>query len=452
MNYLDFFSDVPKFYILKKESNKTKFGSLLFLIYIVLIILIAVYYIIDYIKNDKYIIESLSITNYFNLNQIEELNKKEKMNPEYELEIQIEIDEDYHKLKIVDNNNKQIDLSESHLKPISIKGNITDLRFFIKYECENDYCENEKDEYHINKQYKMKLYYDHYNYDFQSENVLKNTFNIRKSYIFNYNNYTRISNNWVNVFFKERKGLWKEEHIDTYGYFYKNFDEIKGNEIHKDYDTGKWYKILFQFEIKNEHKEEIEYKRRRLSIITVFANILSYFSNLFFTFKLINKYYSKNFDNFKIIENIFKKKIKNDITFNINEENENEKIKLNNQNEKKLNLLTENLSNNKINDNENENDKEENKIIYDDLLNKNFKKLSFIDFYINNIYSKCCKKYNHQEIINICNNIMFKYCSIESILYNQILLENLFKDYHWNNKELNSIINNEYIIQLQNLL
>ena len=47
---------------------------------------------------------------------------------------------------------------------------------------------------------------------------------------------------------------------------------------------------------------------------------------------------------------------------------------------------------------------------------------------------------------------MFKYCSIESILYNQILLENLFKDYHWNNKELNSIINNEYIIQLQNLL
>ena len=157
MNYLDFFSDVPKFYILKKESNKTKFGSLLFLIYILLIIFIAVYYIIDYIKNDKYIIESLSITNYFNYNEIEELNKKEKMNPEYELGIQFEIDEDYHKLKIVDNNNKQIDLGESYLNPISIKRNITDLRFFIKYECENDYCENEKDEYHINKQYKMKL-------------------------------------------------------------------------------------------------------------------------------------------------------------------------------------------------------------------------------------------------------------------------------------------------------
>ena len=89
---------------------------------------------------------------------------------------------------------------------------------------------------------------------------------------------------------------------------------------------------------------------------------------------------------------------------------------------------------------------------FDDFSNQNFKKLSFIDFFINNIYSKCCKKFNKQEFINTCNSILLKYCSIESILYNQLLLDNLFKDYRWNNIELNNLSNNEFFIKLKNLL
>ena len=40
--------------------------------------------------------------------------------------------------------------------------------------------------------------------------------------------------------------------------------------------------------------------------------------------------------------------------------------------------------------------------------------------------------------------------SIDSLLYNQIKLENLFKDYKWNDPELNDIKNNRMIISLKN--
>ena len=47
---------------------------------------------------------------------------------------------------------------------------------------------------------------------------------------------------------------------------------------------------------------------------------------------------------------------------------------------------------------------------------------------------------------------MSNYLSVESILYNQIMLENLFKDYNWNNRELNNIDSNEFIIKLKKMI
>ena len=77
-------------------------------------------------------------------------------------------------------------------------------------------------------------------------------------------------------------------------------------------------------------------------------------------------------------------------------------------------------------------------------------KLHFFDFLFNNIYFKCCKKRRNQEIINMTNDILYNYLSIDSLLYNQIKLENLLKDYKWNNKSLNDIQNNKMIIKLKN--
>jgi len=56
MRNLDFLSESPKMFIFNKETNKTYFGGILFLIYITIMILISLAYILDYAFNDKYTI------------------------------------------------------------------------------------------------------------------------------------------------------------------------------------------------------------------------------------------------------------------------------------------------------------------------------------------------------------------------------------------------------------
>ena len=156
---------------------------------------------------------------------------------------------------------------------------------------------------------------------------------------------------------------------------------------------------------------------------------MSLYSAFSFIFQIV---YSKNFDKYKIIESILSKR--NEDLFNNNLKTkktiELKDIKLNDINKEET-LLEKNDNENQIDDNINilkEND------IYNDYIdnisNKQKKegrvlpKLRFIDFIINNLYfEKCykCKK-KEQQLISECNDILFKYYSIENILYNQFIL------------------------------
>ena len=78
-------------------------------------------------------------------------------------------------------------------------------------------------------------------------------------------------------------------------------------------------------------------------------------------------------------------------------------------------------------------------------------KFSFIQFFCNNLYFKCCSKFRKQEFLHICNEIMLKYLSIDSILYYQMKLENLLIDYKWNFTILNNIEKNYLIKKLKNI-
>ena len=86
-------------------------------------------------------------------------------------------------------------------------------------------------------------------------------------------------------------------------------------------------------------------------------------------------------------------------------------------------------------------------------------KFSFIQFFLNNCYcKKCCNKCNicgktkQQQILNMCNTTIMKYLSVDSILYNQIIFENLIKEHKRNNKSLNDIEDNENILNLKALI
>ena len=55
-------------------------------------------------------------------------------------------------------------------------------------------------------------------------------------------------------------------------------------------------------------------------------------------------------------------------------------------------------------------------------------------------------------MINICNEIVAKYLSVENIIYNQIMMEKLWEDYKWNDPIHNKIIDNDFTLNLKEYL
>ena len=199
------------------------------------------------------------------------------------------------------------------------------------------------------------------------------------------------------------------------------------------------YKILYIFICENFHDNYIEYKRKKISVIfNVIASICSIATTLFNGLRLgFSTLYSGNFDNYKIIDRIL-------ATRDISMEKTTKKSEDN-----KSSLLTE-LKDIGV-DNENENEKID-KFIEDKKVEENkesiLPKYHFFDF-IFNLFSCCCKNNKTQKCISTCNEIREKYYSIENILYNQLMMENLLKDYKWNNPDLKFIQNIQIIDRLK---
>ena len=230
------------------------------------------------------------------------------------------------------------------------------------------------------------------------------------------------------------------------------------NNIKYDKKIG-YYIDVFNVKFYNKHEDYLLYKRTKKEFLDVLANIGALFSTIKFFFSLFFSFYSRNFDNYKIIENLLnpvneEDEIKNTSTSNKKEAN----YKFTN-NTNNLDKLIEKESDKNKNEskiyesNINSEDSEENDITNNEKINNNnndLKKLHFYDYFFNNLYSNCCKRRYNQEIINNVNNIAYKYLSVDYLLYNQIKLENLFKDYKWNNPALNDVQNNKLIIKLKN--
>ena len=269
----------------------------------------------------------------------------------------------------------------------------------------------------------------------------------------------KIEFDWEVIKYKEQKSIFdsltNNQKETTYGHLKiepkVTSIEMSPKRIFIRYNyIKKWYYMNFlTIKINNNHYEYILYERKKIEILDILANIGALFSTIKFFFTIVFNYYSKNFDNYKILGKILNSPkepiIKIELNLNINnsidqsideEEEKNNEIK----DIDKKDLLIDKESN----DNNNENNIDEcDNIVLD--------KLSFIDFFYNNIYSKCCKRRRNQELINSANEIVYKYLSIDSLLHNQLKLEGLFKDYKWNNPSLNNIMNNIMIKNLKNI-
>ena len=319
MHPLDIISNSPNLYILRKESNKTNFGGFLFLIYLIIIITIFVYYIIDYTKNDKYIIQSFNHFNIKSDKEEEERNKNEFYNPtiNFTLDIQIFLKGefnhlDYEKfgtnLKIYDNKKEKF-IERSSL----FSKKINDFDILILYECDNlncsDYFEQKKNliEKFNTSSYYLYFTYDGFTLDHQNENkpIIKTEDDgsfFSRQYNLNFNKTTDIINKWENILYTEKKGYFQKDSSDSCGYIESSDSFYYDGRL--IYVIDKSYILLSYFTFNNDNTQYIEYFRKRVSELDLLANVLSLMANIFTGVKFIFSFYSSNFNNFKIIEKI----------------------------------------------------------------------------------------------------------------------------------------------------
>jgi len=91
MNNLDFLNTPPQYYILGKRTNKTKFGGILFLIYLIIMLFISLIYILDYALNEKYDIESYLIDTFFENHRKDPDFDESKINPDINPKVDFDI-------------------------------------------------------------------------------------------------------------------------------------------------------------------------------------------------------------------------------------------------------------------------------------------------------------------------------------------------------------------------
>ena len=237
-------------------------------------------------------------------------------------------------------------------------------------------------------------------------------------------------------------------YIKNRDYFFA--DGILDPDDEMIYDNGTIYKLLSFIYMDIDLNQYEEYRRTKIGILDVLSNVFALSITIFNAFVYVFcNYYLINFDNYKIIEKILskerriKKYLHKDISTDKNDD-KNKQIELIDNIDKADYLLDkdDHLETKDI-----INEKKDYEIENED---RNIPKLRFIDFLMNNIYcQKCCSVSNRQQIISSCNNLVSKYYTIEDIIYNQMKLENLLKDYKWNDPNLKYIENNEFIVQLK---
>ena len=328
---------------------------------------------------------------------------------------------------------------------------VSEFKFEVLYKCLDKNCDlqpEDKNKYEEQFHYWLKITSEGF-----SINLQENTKPIKldrideRLFVINQNIPQLISADWEVIKVIEEKGLFdnfignKKESIGGKISSSPEFYNSKSMSVEVEIKGKKTLvKPIFAFEILSTFESIVEYRRKKISIFDIIANICSLSLTIFNGFQFgFSFFYSQNFDNYKIIDKILTSKGKskekkiNDAKF-----------------DKSFPLLNENEMNE-----EEEKDVDKINLITDTVSEKNedsLPKYHFFNFIFNLFSCKCCQKNKVQKSITICNNIMEKYYSIENLIYSQFMLENLLQDYKWNNPDLNSIKNFELIYKLKQVI
>jgi len=463
MNALDFISNSPSIYIFQKRANKTNLGGILTIIYLIILTITIFSYLYDYSIAEKY--EYSYFEKYFlKESDKEKTRNDERYNPYTNFSFDI-LDKKGQRPKNFSIN--IIGYKTSELETVDMGENITkkpgDFLITLAYQ------------YPINSTFKHELY----NFIvFYSSKIIDNDNNdspvadviFNSSYKFYLDKFFLVDFVWKVTNYEEKKGIisrvsdsiFNKPNSYTFGKIENILDADQSEDDTEVCENDICYKHVLFMWIINPFDSIQLYKRKAISIWNYFANIAALGTTIFNGFcTFFGLIYSHNFDNYKIVENILSKgtkklaikelnnktKSNSDLDANLLNNNIDDKRLYNNEG----NSSNEDILINNIDDIDEEDNIDKISDI-DDIKITKLPKLRFFDFIFNLLYSKCCLYIRKQKLIDSCDLILYKYYSIENILYNQILFENLLKDYKWNNPKLKSIYNNELILNINKYL
>ena len=472
MRRLDFISKAPNFSIFKEGANKTNLGGFLYMVYIIIILLLAIVYFYDYFTNEKYQFNyTLVKGTKYDIFKNEEMKNMSKTELNYI--VWLGKDNPNPNENIINNPNFIIvDMNKMHTGDFIIeqdstfKGNVSNLQLAVLYKCNGKNCTiREEDKIEVTSYYLFFMYQgfsiEHQSPEKPIHPLEDDEYYLKKIQFLNNTNIVYL--NWEIIEYEEEQGA-----------FGKTFNKAMGNKNSNKYYGGDYKSIttftddghlktspqtLWQMRDRNGNyfilllylksipvdNEYEKYSRKKVSVLDILANIASLSSTALNLMGLVyGILYAENYNNFKIIENILTKKLKININKNTKNEEDLEKVKL----ELKGDLIEKDLIENEKNElDRNENVEEEGENMKNSSINLSIPR--FFNFLLHKFYSKCCGYSSRHILINSCNDIVAKYTTIENILYNQMRLECLWKDYKWNNPQFQKKHKDDLILDLK---
>ena len=469
LNRLDLLSNAPNNFIFKNKSNKSYLGGFLTLVFLVITLITFAFYLINFITQQTFSVEYVFYDEFITFEDMDRRLEDQRYNPYFDFnfdlfdsETGISLTEEYILLNDTD--------GEIIPRQTLLRKTAFDIRIYIAYVCkeEDENCSIPNPLIFFLGNY-SGFVLDHqneesplYQVDITENKGFREPFTAGYTMIIQYTwklvkykkeaGLSKLWNNLKGINEEDQKiiGMTGEKTLSFYDYDKIGIFDWNGMKV----------RILGEiiFQIDYEHYDE--YNRTKKSFLDLISKVFSLSLAVFKSLSIFLKlFYSNNFDNYKIVENILNdlNKPKEEKTQKIEltdiygqidsllPKNELENTIIINKDDVKENVDNENKGNNK--------DKNEEYIENENYYKKRkLPKLRFIDFILNNIYKcKCCKN-NKQEIISKCNELISKYYSIDSIIYYQLKIENILKDYKWNNPELIKLDQNELLIQLNNLI
>ena len=497
MRRLDFISASPQINIFKEGANKTNLGGTLYFIYIIVLIILAIIYLFDYVSNDKYEFNySLVKGNYKNMLS-EDKEKKSMLETDLKFEFYLGKDSGDINENISENNNFIIidtillnnrlengDRDEDGymtLNSTNISNNeeciieqgetqtkkAARLSLAVLYRCNGTDCKIRKEDKIEETSYYFFMGYKGFNVEHQNPDkpIQPNPDNVYWLETIQFLENTNIAFlTWELIEYEEEIGIFEKTYNKIlgnnntyYGGSYKSKQIYTDDNHVKNLPENSWkikdlngnhFTLLLYFASNYNDIEYEKYTRKKISFLDVLADVSALASTVLDLMALAYGFlYEGNYDNYKIIENILTKKMKINI---------NNKDILIEDDEKSKRELKADLIENKSEENEkigisiNEDNQEgENSHKKSYKENLDLPSPKFFDFLFHELYFKCFGPSSKQALIDSCNDIVAKYITIENLLYNQIKLEYLWKDYKWNNPQYEMRQKDDLILDLK---